>query len=310
MKNRSFWIGVLIAVLTTIASSAIWWYFYDTNEVKLTNEIADLENRLDDIGPIGTVLTVSVPTNPGETVVGETIQHQSYPTKLITSNMITSASQVSNSYYKIAITPGTPLTTDMFMKEELSDTLRDVDIYLDWWSSGIEVGNYIDLRIRYPMGEDFIVIPHKRVMALGANTMKLYLDEVDQYRYIGATLDYFLNKDKGTVIYATKYVEPGIQEEAKAFYAVPSQIKSMMDADPNITDKTAPYLYESWRERLDDAFLIMDPAIYGSINSGMGSFISAMNGGTVTEENTSNGVDFDENVDDLMIDMGNLETFE
>ena len=142
------------------------------------------------------------------------------------------------------------------MFEEVDDTLRDRDIVLDRITVGIAVGDYVDIRMTMPYGDDYVVIPHKRVYGINEGTIKLYLTELEWNTYLGAEVDYYLNKEYGCTIYADKYVEPGLQQDAVAYYAVPTNIAALLQKNPNIVDKEAAGSLNEWRESIEQLLVI------------------------------------------------------
>ena len=111
----------------------------------------------------------------------------------------------------------------------------------------------MDLRITYPRGEDFIVLSHKRVMSITDQTLKVYLTEEEQQLYQAALVDFYLSRSYGSDLYLTKYVEPGIQQEAGVFYSVPSNIEAVCRKDPNIIDLAQVTVESTMRALIDAA---------------------------------------------------------
>jgi len=144
----------------------------------------------------------------------------------------------------------------MVMDEEIDDTVRDRDIILDRLTVGIEEGDYIDIRMTMPYGDDYIVLPHKRIYGINEGTIKLYLNEYEWNVYQGALIDYFLNAEYGCTLYADKYIEPGLQQDAVPYYAVPTNIASLLQKNPNIIDKEEAASLNEWRDSLEELLVI------------------------------------------------------
>lgn len=107
-----------------------------------------------------------------------------------------------------------------------------------------------------PYGDDYVVLSHKRVYSITENTIKLYLTELEWNLYQGAMVDFFLNTEYGCVIYADKYVEPGLQQKAVNYYAVPSNIAALLQKNPNIVDKEEAASLNDWRKSLEELLVI------------------------------------------------------
>lgn len=253
MKKKLIIVGVILGfVLSGVATFFITNYFHNKETEQLTSQIATLNANLDAIGPIVTCYTVQSATFPGQEITEDLIVEQSIPSSFKNDSFATIEDLVGL-YSKVAITPGTPITKDMVMSEEVIDSLREVDISGNRWPIGLKEGDYVDLRITYPRGEDFIVLSHKRVMSITEQTLKVHMTEEEQQLYQAALVDFYLSRSYGSDLYLTKYVEPGIQEEAAVYYSVPSNIEAVCRKDPNIVDLAQVTVENTLRDMINAA---------------------------------------------------------
>lgn len=253
MKKKLIIVGVILGfVLSGVATFFITNYFHNKETEQLTSQIATLNANLDAIGPIVTCYTVQSATFPGQEITEDLIVEQSIPSSFKNDSFATIEDLVGL-YSKVAITPGTPITKDMVMSEEVIDSLREVDISGNRWPIGLKEGDYVDLRITYPRGEDFIVLSHKRVMSITEQTLKVHMTEEEQQLYQAALVDYYLSRGYGGDLYLTKYVEPGIQEDAAVYYSVPSNIEAVCRKDPNIIDLAQVTVENTLRDMINAA---------------------------------------------------------
>lgn len=252
-------IGIVITVLLV---SGIWVFilFQRTKSVteKFEGEIAQLTATLDALGPNVTCYTVTedfsnhYDNNTAGQILSETaLQPIEVPSSLVGNAYITSTTDIVGKYCKVNIEPGTPITYDLLMGELYDDTLRDVDITVNSWVVGMREGDYVDIRFTLPFGEDYIVLSHQRVQGIADRTIKMYLTEEEQHIYQSALVDYYLNADNGARIYLTKYVEPGVQQEAQAYYAPRAEVETMMRTDPNIVNKAQIQALSTFRPAID-----------------------------------------------------------
>lgn len=253
MKKKLIIVGVILGfVLSGVATFFITNYFHNKETEQLTSQIATLNANLDAIGPIVTCYTVQSATFPGQEITEDLIVEQSIPSSFKNDSFATIEDLVGL-YSKVAITPGTPITKDMVMSEEVVDSMREVDISGNRWPIGLKEGDYVDLRITYPRGEDFIVLSHKRVMSITEQTLKVHMTEEEQHLYQAALVDYYLSRGHGGDLYLTKYVEPGIQEEAAVYYSVPSNIEAVCRKNPNIIDLAQVTVENTLRDMINAA---------------------------------------------------------
>lgn len=253
MKKALIIVGVIIGIAATVtATFLITNHFHNKETEQLTSQIATLNADLDAIGPIVSCYTVQSPTFPGQEITEDLLVEQSIPSSF-TNESFASMEDIAGLYSKVAITPGTPITKDMVMSEPVIDSLREVDITGNRWPIGLKAGDYVDLRITYPRGEDFIVLSHKRVMSITDQTLKVHMTEEEQTLYQAALVDFYLSRDYGSDIYLTKYVEPGIQDSASVFYSVPTNIATVCKQNPNIIDIAQVSVQDTMRATIEAA---------------------------------------------------------
>jgi len=253
---------ILSIVITAILVSGIWGFITyqktKTITAKFEGEISQLTATLDALGPDVECYTITedfanhYSNNTAGQIIGETaIQPITVPSSLVGEAYITNMSQIVGKYCKVNIVPGTPITSDLLMAELYDDTLRDVDISVNSWVVGMRVGDYVDLNITFPYGEDYIVLPRKRVQYIGDKTIKMYLTEEEWHTYQSALVDYYLHASEGARLYLKKYVEPGVQPTATAYYAASDAVRTIMEADPNVVSRAAVAAQDSMRPAID-----------------------------------------------------------
>lgn len=232
-------------VITALLASGAWFFVMHMRTEKITEEfegeIAQLTATLDALGPMVECYTVSEEFSyhydydtVGQVLTDEAITPISVPSSLVGEAYVTDTSQIIGKYCKVNIVPGTPITSDILMSEWFDDTLRDVDITVNSRVVGMRVGDYVDVRITLPFGEDYVIFPHKRIQYIGDRSIKVYLTESEWQLWQSATVDYYLNSNYGCRIYLTKYIEPGVQKAALAYYAPSDLVYDIMKRDPNI----------------------------------------------------------------------------
>lgn len=283
VKVLLFVLGAAVVATGTYFGSN---YFHQQELGQLTSQIATLNANLDAIGDIVECYTVSSPTYAGQEITEDMVTTQSIPISLKNDTFATHE-EIVGLYSKIAITPGTPITQDMVMTEDLLDSSREVDITGNRWPIGLKVGDFVDLRITYPRGEDYIVLSHKRVLDIVDQTLKVHMTEEEQNLYQSALVDFYLSRDYGTDLYLTKYIEPGIQEPAKVFYSVPANIAASLQYNPNIVDQAQVAVTGALRASIEEARRQFneDDDSGSLIKSGRDELNGKVNSDFVTHEN-------------------------
>ena len=257
---RKLNVGLLVACVVLVGLNIFQFVFWKHTNAesaeKYVAEIANLNATIAGYGDAVTVWTVTDAVKPGDEITEDKLQSLTMYTSLLTEQYVQDTSDIIGKYFKISVNPGTPIFYDSIMDEELDDTRRDIDIVLDRMPVGTAVGDYIDIRITMPYGDDYVVIPHKRVYQINEGSIKLHLTELEWNTYLGALVDYYLNQQYGCTIYADKYVEPGLQQAAVNYYAVPSNIAALLQKNPNIIDKDKAASLNDWRQSLDSLLVI------------------------------------------------------
>lgn len=249
---------VLFGVLNVI-QFVVWRNINVQTSEKYTAQVMELQQKISSYGSDVQCVTVISSVKPGDIVTEDVLDYVTIPSSVVTDQFVTDTAAVVGRVFKIGVNAGTPLMANMTMEEVLDDDMRDRDITLDRVTVGLRVGDYIDIRITMPYGDEYIVIPHKRVYAINENTIKLYLSEYEWALYQGAMIDYYLNESYGCTIYADRYIEPGLQNAAIAYYAPPSNIAAMIAKNPNILDDVRELALKnstSWRNAIDELFVI------------------------------------------------------
>lgn len=158
--------------------------------------------------------------------------------EVITSDMITTVnvhkrtvptgaltqSEISGNVAKFNIPASIPITSSMITQEIVSADVRDQEINTVVMPSDLVTGDYVDIRIMYPSGTDYIVLAQKKVGEISGSTMWLQLTEDERLILNGAMVDSYLNE--GTKLYATKYTDP--QAQIKLDDETESKLKGYM----------------------------------------------------------------------------------
>lgn len=238
---------LVIALLCVLGLSSI-------NKYKATIEsqnqhITDLEASLTNIGPLIKGYVVTQDVRAGEQITEDNldsvVMEVSVPEKLnlglpeSTENgdttIIQSKTDLIDKYFKIGLKEGTVITVEDIVTEKIDNTWRYYDMILDETPIGITAGDYVDIRISFPFGEDFIAMSHKKVEEINSGILKLIVDEHDIMAYNSMLLDKALYS--GVKIYAIKYVDGGAQTSAENFYPVQTNLSEISVLDPNILEE-------------------------------------------------------------------------
>lgn len=133
---------------------------------------------------------------------------------------------------KVNLKAGTVLSADLVYEgEELTDDVRYVEYNMLTLSTTINVGEVIDIRLTLPNGQDLIVISKKEVKSIIGDTIGLELSEGEILMMESAIVEaYIMTASK---LYATQYVEPGIQQASLKTYVPTAEVQNLIRASGN-----------------------------------------------------------------------------
>lgn len=244
MKLRLSKNGVIAAASIIViagATNAGQYFLWEKHKEELTLDYEDqiylMQQTLDEIGPLTDVYTVLEKGEAGQSITQEDLALIQMPQSMVGDSYILDPETVVGKYYKVNISHGVPITSDLMMEEAMDDTTREYDIVADIWPVALKTGDYIDVEIIYPNGEKFVVLAKKRVDSIVGQTVKTTMNGTERYLYQGALVDYYLSIADGAQLRFTKYVEPGVQKAAQVYYSIPDNVVTVMNIDPNIVEK-------------------------------------------------------------------------
>lgn len=185
----------------------------------------------------------------------------------VPNNAITSANMgeyiTENSTLKIAANIGTIVTTEMINTdgEQPSSDIRVQEYNMVILPSQLEAGNYVDIRLRLPSGEDYIVLSKKYVMQTDANTIWIEVAEDEILTMSNAIVEaYIMN---GSLLYANIYSDAGIQGASTPTYIASQNVINLMNADPNITSTAMNALSQRYTDAARNQRTTINSALAG-----------------------------------------------
>lgn len=157
-----------------------------------------------------------------DVIQGEVIEDSMVTTVSVHKKTVPSGalnrSDISGKVAKYNIAANVPLTDSMLTTEIIDADIRSQEINTVVMPSDLDEGNYVDIRIMYPNGTDYIVLAQKQVEKISGQTMWLNLAEDERLLLNSAMVDSFLNS--GTKLYATKYADSDSQIKVAADIAL------------------------------------------------------------------------------------------
>ena len=135
------------------------------------------------------------------------------------------------------VTRSDDIDTDDVRVQEYNSLVLPVDLF---------TGDYVDIRLLLPSGQDYIVVSKKMVTIPNVNgeyladTIQTKMSEDEILSMSNAIVEAYIID--GAKLYATKYTDAGTQQASIPTYVVSDKVAKLMEADPNITTTAATAL--------------------------------------------------------------------
>ena len=271
--NNSFLLGILITLLITGIIIA-FLIFQISN---LNKEMKDIEAEKVSAYVVADTIKSGETLDESKLVFGEITLWGVDTSNLVTTlNMETVLDpttgdeiDVYTQKAKVDLNPGTILTNDLLYEDEaLTSDVRTQEYNVIIPQSQLQTGEYIDVRLRLPDGQDLIVVSHKQVTVpefedgtLSTNNILMDLTEEEILMMSCAIVESY--QMQGSMLYATKYVEPGIQEAATPTYLPNDVTITLIHNDPNIVQEAKNELITRYNENSDT----IRPGINNAVNN-------------------------------------------
>lgn len=151
----------------------------------------------------------------------------------------------------LAIPKGTHVLQVM-VTEPFAENVREVEFGEIYLPVNISSNDYVDIRILYPNGENYIILSKKLVRNMSEDRLKHYfwLGEEEIQLMSSAIVDAYLYD--GAKLYSTKYVEASMQESSVMTYVPSLSTMELIKDNPNIITIASESLRESARKLMEN----------------------------------------------------------
>lgn len=150
---------------------------------------------------------------------------------------------------KTNVPAGTIITKDMISEtdDQTTDDQRLQEYNMIILPTLLVNGNYIDIRLQLPEGEDYIVISKKKVVYTTEDTIWIKMSEDEILMLGNAIVEAYAIQ--GSKLYATTYTEPGVQAASTPTYPVNSAVLTLINNDPNILEEAKEAIWARYNNQ-------------------------------------------------------------
>ena len=232
--NNYLLIGVLVTLLITGSIIVLLFMKLNTLQKEKQAEKSSMKN----------VYVVSKDVKSGEKVSLENLKQKSVSSSILPKDTLNVADLTDDTIAKIDLSAGTVVTSNMVSEsdEKTTDDLRKQEYNMVILPSQIQNGDYIDIRIKFSNGVDYIVASKKKVEIPEVENPTSYID-------------------KGSLLYATTYIEPGLQKTLIPTYVPTGAVQSALNSNANITQEAKNGLFARYNQNASTRTGIIDSAL-------------------------------------------------
>ena len=246
---------IITTILFAMAVAALVVTKMNLDEVRESNDfnLAEMAQNRQTVYVVSTEDGQGI--DPGEIILdGVNVTRQTIYTGLEAYNYITEEEIGSTAIIKMD--EGMTVMKNMVTPLSIATDTREYEIQVANLMVDQKENDLVDIRIMFPDGSDFLVLPKKQVKNLSLENCVFwtYLNEEEILRLASATIDAFTIT--GTKIYTTRYVEGNLQKEAIPTYLVNNTVIDMMNPstayyDQNLLTKAISTLNDRARKNLE-----------------------------------------------------------
>ena len=214
-------------------------------------QLANLQKQIEaDKQATRTVYVLSSNVKSGDKIDSSMLVQKQVLQDVVPTDYISLSDITENTISKLDLTKGSVLSRTLITEsnEKITDDLREQEFNMIVLPRQLDIGAYVDIRLRLPNGQDYIVVSKKCVNNITEDTiwMNLYEDEI--LAMSNAIVEAY--KMTGAKLYATTYVEPGNQGSAIPTYMPSAEVINLINSDKNIKEEAKRALAERYTAEL------------------------------------------------------------
>ena len=163
---------------------------------------------------------------------------------------------------KIPMSRNTILTSSAVAKGEvIKDDLRYIEYNMLTLGTDVIEGNFVDIRLSLPNGQDLIVVSKKEVKTIFGNTVGFEMTEGEILMMESAIVEAYIMKSSN--LYVARYIEPGLQKAALKTYTPTAAATTLINDNPNIKEEAKNALIQRFNAEIR-TWIDSDRLTYGT----------------------------------------------
>ncbi|MGV2887626.1 SAF domain-containing protein [Paenibacillus taichungensis] len=171
------------------------------------------------------------------------------PEKDAPTNLIQNKKDLIGKVVKIDVGKNTPVIASMVFDEGPTPRdLRNQEYNVIVLPTKIQKGQFLDVRITFPTGEEFIILSKKKVQDYSGTTVWFNVSESEMLLMSSAIVDAYLH---GAKISSVTYVDPFMQDSAIPNYPANVKVIDLIQSNPNVLETAKETLRKIARTTLE-----------------------------------------------------------
>lgn len=261
-------LGFLAGLSLTLIIVGTGYFYYRNNSYKMTEQeklqirqLAVEEYKQNN--PTSLIYTVVAGKKSGEVLLDKDIAPAEISADLIPADAITDPSTAVGKVIRCSISSNTVITESLlYGKQDYPHDMRLMEYSVVNLPQKLQKSEFIDIRIMFPNGLDYIVLSKKQVTDIERpeenqkSIIWFHAGEEEILRMASAMVDASIVE--GTILYAVPYIAPDIQNEAFRTYPSNPEVQNLILENPNIINKAVTELEirnrELFEKRVDEDY--------------------------------------------------------
>lgn len=239
-------------ILCTIVFGVIYFYYlnnsHEISEQEKTHIRDTAIEEFKNNHPTKLVYALIADKKSGEVLSDQDITPAEINADLVPPDAVIDPSLAVGKVIRCDIRLNTIITASLYYEEkDYPDDMRLMEYTVIYLPQKLECNEFIDIRVMFPNGLDYIVLSKKKVIDLQKPTTDtpnsiiwVHVVEEEILRMASAIVDASLVEN--TLLYAVPYVAPDIQEEAIRTYPINLEVQNLILKNPNIVNKAVTEL--------------------------------------------------------------------
>lgn len=262
--KKLIYAGLAGSALTLCLSSVGGYWFYTNSQEKELELIKKFETKIVELEETAAqnevAYTLSTDVEKGALITEAMLTKVYVPKSAAAEDIIELPNLKLNDSYvlyaKTDLKANTVLVNSMVYSEEnITHDTREAEYSFIELPSKLKQEDYVDIRIQFPTGDDYVILTKKRVKDILGITAWLDVGESEILTMSSAVVDAYLVE--GTKIYALPYVDEHMQVKSTSTYPVKENVRELIKSSPNVVNVAELYLENKNRERLENNLLEM-----------------------------------------------------